>query len=307
MYSFLYLPVPESDKPLTRIENQKDLKKGRWGHSYRDYWQQEEAKTFFKNREEMLRFSPLENPDFSLWKIPEAADYSDEEKIYQRFRKNYPSEWKDRAPEGAYVSASFYNTMFMWPILVFGYENFLNMCLEPEFERIMKEFTEINRRVFRAISRLPVNWVCCHDDIAITTGPIVSPGWMRKHIFPAYEEFFSILKNAGKFIVFMSDGCIDMFVDDLMSLGIRGIISEPYTNYKSIAKRYKDCFLAGEGDVRVLMKNSPEEIKKMVISMVETGKMCKGYMMCIGNHIPYNVPPQAVKLYFDLSAEIGYR
>ncbi len=105
---------------------------------------------------------------------------------------------------------------------------------------------------------MPVNWVCCHDDIAITTGPIVSPGWMMKHIFPAYEEFFSILKNAGKFIVFMSDGCIDMFVDDLMSLGIRGIISEPYTNYKSIAKRYKDCFLAGEGDVRVLMKNSPE-------------------------------------------------
>jgi len=35
--------------------------------------------------------------------------------------------------------------------------------------------------------------------------------------------------------------------------------------------------------------------------------MCGGYMMCIGNHIPFNVPPPAVKLYFDLSAEIGYR
>ncbi|MCS7179729.1 MAG: hypothetical protein NZ891_00025, partial [bacterium] len=192
-------------------------------------------------------------------------------------------------------------------ILVFGYENFLNICLEPEFERIMEEFAEINRRVFRAISRLPINWVCCHDDIVTTNGPLVSPNWIRKFIFPRYEEFFSIIKNSGKHIVFMSDGCLDIFVDDLMSLGIRGIITEPYTNIKKIAKKYKDCFLAGEGDVRVLMRNNYDEIKNMVLSMVETGKICGGYMMCIGNHIPYNVPPTAVKMYFDLSSEFGYR
>jgi len=41
--------------------------------------------------------------------------------------------------------------------------------------------------------------------------------------------------------------------------------------------------------------------------MVETARMSGGYMMCIGNHIPFNVPPKAVKMYFDLSAEKGYR
>jgi len=45
----------------------------------------------------------------------------------------------------------------------------------------------------------------------------------------------------------------------------------------------------------------------MVESMVETAKMSGGYMMCIGNHIPFNVPGQGVKLYFDLSAELGCR
>jgi hypothetical protein len=30
-------------------------------------------------------------------------------------------------------------------------------------------------------------------------------------------------------------------------------------------------------------------------------------MMCIGNHIPHNVPPEAVKTYLDYSAELGYR
>ena len=66
-------------------------------------------------------------------------------------------------------------------------------------------------------------------------------------------------------------------------------------------------FLAGDGDCRVLMQNDPVEIRQMVESMVETGKMSGGYMMCIGNHIPYNVPPEAIKLYFDLSAEMGFR
>jgi hypothetical protein len=30
-------------------------------------------------------------------------------------------------------------------------------------------------------------------------------------------------------------------------------------------------------------------------------------MMCIGNHIPWNVPPQAIKQYLDRSAELAWR
>ncbi|KKM24455.1 hypothetical protein LCGC14_1604960, partial [marine sediment metagenome] len=89
--------------------------------------------------------------------------------------------------------------------------------------------------------------------------------------------------------------------------GARGITSEPFTNYKAIARRYENCFIAGEGDNRILMRNDPNEIRSMVASMVETGRMSGGYMMCIGNHIPFNVPPEAVKLYLDLSVELGHR
>ncbi|HUT23766.1 MAG TPA: hypothetical protein VM492_05440, partial [Sumerlaeia bacterium] len=58
---------------------------------------------------------------------------------------------------------------------------------------------------------------------------------------------------------------------------------------------------------RVLMRNEPREIRAMVESMVETGRMSGGYMMCVGNHIPWNVPPEAIKLYLDLSAELAWR
>ena len=55
------------------------------------------------------------------------------------------------------------------------------------------------------------------------------------------------------------------------------------------------------------MRNRPDEIRAMVESMVETARMSGGYMMCVGNHIPFNVPGDAIKRYFDLSAELGYR
>lgn len=307
LYPELRLGIPESDAPKPRPEDQADLGKGRWGDALRDHWQQQEAGQRFESREEMLRFSPLEHSDFRGWQVVENADYSSEEIIYRRYRQHYPLEWGDQAPAGSSVSVFFYNTLFMWPLLTFGYENFLTLCLEPEFERIMDEFAEINRRVFRAFARLPVNFVICHDDIVLTNGPVCSPQWMHKYIFPRYEEFWSLLKDAGKEVLFMVDGCVNAFVDDVMACGARGIISEPYTDFKAIARRHPNSCLAGEGDNRVLMRNDPAEIRAMVASMAETGRMSGGYMMCIGNHIPYNVPGEAVKRYLDMSRKLAVR
>jgi len=307
MYPWSGVGVPGSDDSIKRPEEQEDKGHGRWGADYRDYWQQDIASRRFSSDEEALAFSPLAQGDFTGWNIVEDADYRDEEAVYRRFRSWFPEEWGDRAPEGSSASCSFYNTMFMWPLLTFGYQRFLSICLEPEFARIMDEFAEINRRVFRSFSRLPVNFVVCHDDIVLTSGPACSPAWMRKYIFPRYEEFWSIVKAAGKEVLFMVDGCVDAFADDVMACGARGIISEPYTDYKRLARKYENCFIAGEGDNRVLMRNDPAEICAMVESMVETGRMSGGYMMCIGNHIPFNVPGEAIKRYFELSAELGYR
>lgn len=237
----------------------------------------------------------------------ESADYSSEETVYERYRKNYPAEDGDRAPEGSEAAVGFYNTLFMWPLLTFGWELFLETCLDPRFERIMDEFAEINRRVFRAFARLPVNFVVCHDDIVNTRGPVCSPAWMHKYIFPRYEEFWGIVRAAGKRVIFMSDGNMDRFADDVMACGASGIITEPYTDFKAIARRHENCVLAGEGDNRILTRSRPEEIEAMVRSMLETAAMTGGYLMSIGNHIPWNVPPPSVKLYLDLCAELAVR
>jgi hypothetical protein len=313
LYPQLGLSIPEDDEPLPRprletsgASADHERHTVRWGAGETDTFVHGEA--YFKTKEDVFQFSPLEKADFTAWKhVVMNWDFSSEEVIYQRLRKEFPAEWGGQAPQGQCSETWFYNTMFMWPMLTFGWDLFLQCCLDARFERVMGEFAELNRRVFRAFARLPINFVTCHDDIVMTSGPVCSPKWMRKYIFPVYEELWGILKAADKQVIFMSDGCMDAYAADVMACGAVGIISEPYTNYKALARRYPDCFLAGEGDNRVLSRNDPAEIRAMVERMADTGRMSRGYMMCIGNHIPWNVPPEAIKLYLDLSNELAYR
>lgn len=310
LYPMLRLGIPATDDPKTPPDpNQVSLQTEdghyvRWGDGASSRWDWGHK---FKTAEDVFAFSPLEQGDFTDIPVVMSQDYRDEEKLYEHYRANYPKEWGDKAPEGSTAGVGFYNTMFMWPLLTFGWELFLETCLDPRFERIMDEFAEINRRVFRVFARLPVNFVTCHDDIVTSRGPTCSPAWMHKYVFPRYEEFWGIVKAAGKEVLFMVDGCIDAYADDVFACGARGIITEPHTDFKTIARKHKDCFLAGEGDNRILTRNDPDEIRSMVLSMVETAKMTGGYMMCVGNHIPWNVTPEGIKRYLDLSEELAWR
>jgi hypothetical protein len=314
LYPGLSLNIPPTDTPIPRptlgsddVNSSMESNGGlavRWGEGESWHWDWGKS---FKSVEEALAFSPLEHADFTNIPVVESRDYSDEDKLYKMYRAGFPAEWGDEAPEGLYTVAGFYNTMFMWPLLTFGWELFLEMCLDPRFERIMDEFAEINRRVFRTFARLPAKFVLCHDDIVNARGPVCSPAWMAKYIFPRYEEFWSIVKAAGKEVIFIADGCMDAYADDVLACGARGIITEPFTDFKAIARKHENVTLAGEGDNRILSRNDPDEIRAMVESMVETGRITGGYMMCIGNHIPWNVTPEGIKRYLDLCQELAWR
>jgi len=313
LFPHMPLSVPESDDPRPRPtldgeanSSDPEAHTVRWGAGITATFEHGEA--YFKSADEVFAFSPLEHADMTGWRhVVANYDFTSEEALYQSFRKRYPEEWGDAPPEGRIVQAGFYNTMFMWPMLTFGWELFLECCMDERFERIMNEFAELSRRVFRAIARLPVNIVRSHDDIVMSSGPVCSPEWMRKYIFPRYEEFWGILNDAGKKVVMIVDGCVDAYADDVFACGAHGIVTEPYTDFKAIARRHEDCFISGEGDNRILTRNDPDEIDAMVRSMVETGKMSGGYMMSVGNHIPWNVTPEGIKRYLDRSAEWAWR
>jgi len=316
LYPEIYMHVPETDDPQPRPwmsdgdgTPSADRKGGsvRWGGGSTSTFIHGEA--YFKTPEEVFAFSPLAKGNFNDWgHVVDNGNYSDREKFIENSVNYYRKAFnRDKPLPGSAAHASCYNTMFMWPLLCFGWELFLECCLDEQFERIMDEFAEISRTSVLAMAASPVNIVHCHDDIMTTRGPVCSPEWMRKYIFPRYEEFFGILNDSGKIVVFTADGNMDAYADDVIACGAKGIRTEPYTDFKALARKHKDIILVGEGDVRVLMRNDDAEIKAMVESMAETGRMSGGYFMGIGNSIVWNAEPEGVKRYLDYSNELAYR
>jgi len=314
LYPMLNLPIPESNAPKKRptLDGTGNTSSNTERHTVR--WGDGETATFehgekyFKDEEDVFAFHPLQHADFRDWEfVVENWDYSSVEVIYEFLRKRYPAQWGNKAPEFSTSGVGFYNTLFMWPMLTFGWEMFLATCLDERFESVMDEFAEINRRVFKAFQMLPVNFCECHDDIFMTNGPVCSKSWMNQYIFPRYEEYWGMMREKGVTVHFVTDGKPDAYVDDLYACGMRGLTTEPYCDFKAIAKKYPDIMLAGEGDNRILTYGTKEDIRKMVQSMAETGKECGGYMMCIGNHIPWNVPGESIKYYLDYSDKYAWR
>jgi len=298
-------PIPRPTAGETSHTDATGRRMVRWGDSYTWHWDWGKS---FPSIEDVLAYDPLQDMDQRGRPVVAEADYrlSPEEMAEQFCGGPPPGHGAPRA--GTFKSAGYYNTLFMWPLLTFGWELFLRLVGEyPEdCRRLLAGFAERSRRLFGAWALTDIDVFITHDDICCAAGPVCSPKWLRDCIYPYYEEFFGALKAEGIKVLFITDGNADLVADDLFACGADGLVSEPFADWKALAARYPDKVLVGEGDNRILMRNNPSEIEAHVRDMCETGKRHPGYFLCCGNHIPWNVPPEAVKLYFDYSDRYGW-
>ena len=195
----------------------------------------------------------------------------------------------------------FYTTLFMWPIMIFGWDLFLEAggLYPDELGALLSRFAEITRKFceFTAVSRS--EFFTPHDDIAMARGPVFNPKWYRKYIFPKYEYIFEPLKKVGQPVVFISDGNYTEFLDDLAAV-CDGFLFEPLTDLETAVKKWgRSKVIIGNVDSRVLLLGSKEDVHKEVKRCIDLGRECPGYFISCTNHITYNVPVENVYAYFD--------
>ena len=210
----------------------------------------------------------------------------------------------------ALVNGSFYLTLFMWPLMTFGWEFFFEASLrEPgRFKEILDQFASISCKVMEAWSLTDVRCFVSHDDLCYKQGPICSPRWLRANVYPWYEVMWRPLRARGIKVVFLSDGNVDQVVDDVFAAGADGILGEPTTNYEAIAKRYgQSKIIVGNADGRILLLGSREDVYAEVARCTRLGRECPGYFYSTTNNIPWNVPVENVKAFFEACAEMGAR
>ncbi len=303
--------IPGSDDPIEELPEDESSWVGedgrrrvRWGTGFTGHWEWGEE---FKTVEQALAYDPLEHMDQSGKEVIAAMDYSRPvEDIARDMQGGDLPEYG--GPRATHLKgAGFYNTMFMWPLLTFGWEIFLELAAghKAEFKRLMEGFAARSRKFFQAVAMTDCNHCVCHDDICMARGAVCSPAWMHEFIYPYYEEFFGTMGDVGIKVLFMTDGNPGEIYDDIFACGAHGLISEPFFDYGAVADKYPDKFLAGDGDNRILQTRDRDAIEAMTKRMCELGRRQPGYFMCVGNHLPWNVPAESIKAYFEYSEKYG--
>jgi len=252
----------------------------------------------FDTVEEVLSYDPYAQAD----KLPSI------EELTEAVRGSYEA-GKAAYPE-AIFPGGFYNTIFTWPILTFGWDLFMQAAMDDmdRFDKVMESFFKITMMVVEAHIRAQVPYYLCHDDIVWASGTVFAPEWMRTYVFPRLKRLMTPLREAGIKVWFCSDGNFDEYVDDIADCGAQGFIFEPLTSLEYIVEKYgKTHVIVGNADCRVLMSNDREKIRAEVKRCMDLGKPCPGFFLAVGNHIPFNVPIQAVDWYMEAFEEMRGR
>lgn len=234
----------------------------------------------FEDPEELLDFDPMA--------VYGKLNHSD---LVKMFNENYALKCKDNSD--LVNTTGVYITMVSGLLEIFGWDMML-MALGIDakaFGQTANRYATWVSQYFEALADCDSPIIKIHDDIVWTSGAFTNPEWYREFVFPNYKKMFAPIREAGKKIIFTSDGTYDEFIDDIADCGVNGFVMEPTTNMEYIAEKYgKTHSFIGNADTRILLRGTKEDIYNEVKRCMDIGKKCPGFFMAVGNHIPSNTP-----------------
>ncbi len=251
----------------------------------------------FKDPEEVLAF----DPESALPKPDKAAIIDFLEKDYAR---RAAGDTDTVHMTGIYVTCvSAMIDLFGWDLLLMA------AGLDPKgFGALIGRYAKWVQVYFDAMAASNVPVIMIHDDICWTSGAVFNPEFYRTFIFPHYKNYMRPLREAGKKIMYTSDGDYTMFLDDIAAAGAGGFVMEPMTDMAYFAKKYgKTHVFIGNADTRILLYGSRDDIEREVRRCMDIGKGCPGYFMAVGNHIPANTPIDACLWYNECYEKLAKR
>jgi len=212
--------------------------------------------------------------------------------------------WRDTqdAHPNQLVTGGYYKTIVSGAIEAFGWDMLLLAAADADrFEKVLDSFFRLTMHHVRAWAKTSIPAFITHDDIVWTAGPFMSPAFYRRTIFPRYAELWSVLKNAGKKVLYCSDGDWSMFMDDIVAAGADALIFEPVIPLENVVPKYgkTHAIISSKLDCRTLTFGTKQQIQAEIDATLKLAFDCPGFMFAVGNHIPSNVPVENALFYYD--------
>ncbi|MBY8987768.1 MAG: hypothetical protein KGD61_04890 [Candidatus Lokiarchaeota archaeon] len=122
------------------------------------------------------------------------------------------------------------------------------------------------------------------DDTALKNTTMINPKYHRELIIPAYKQAVQILKKAGKYVCFHSDGFTEPYFEGLIEAGFSGVESlEPMAgmDLKHLKEVYGDklCLIGNIDVSQLLPYGTKDEVENAVKQCIHDAGEGGGYML----------------------------
>ena len=243
----------------------------------------------FTSEEEVWAFDAVE--EYGL------PDFDEQLQTYERMVQNARRAHPDQLTTGGY-----YRTIVSGAIASFGWEMLLIAASQPaKMEQVLDSFFRRTLFHMEAWAKTTVEVVIQHDDFVWTAGAFMYPDFYRKVIIPRYAKLWQPIHEAGKKVLFCSDGNFMEFMPDLAEAGADGFIFEPCNDFDWVVDHFGQthCLVGSFVDCRDLTFSRWDEVERDLARTFERLADCKGAILAVGNHLPPNIPPEMLDKYFD--------
>jgi len=194
-------------------------------------------------------------------------------------------------PEGMKIIACS-GKIFTLAWMLMGFQNFcLSLYLQEELLRkVFQRIGEIQLQGANKLIEIPnIGGLWVVDDLSYGSGPMIDPKFLRKYVFPWYEELASICKRQDLLLILHSDGNIWPILEDLISIGFEAVhpIDPTSMDINEVKKRVgKKVGIIGNIHTDLLASGTAEEVRELTKKRIQEIAPGGGYALGSGNSVP---------------------
>ena len=179
-------------------------------------------------------------------------------------------------------------------VIMYEYADLLDEAIENHTNRMGKVVD-----VILDIYKGPI--IHCCDDLGIKGSTMVSPDWMRAHLFPRVKKVVRKIKADGRYYSFHSDGEITAIIPDLIDMGVDALNPIEKTagmDLRWVKEHYGDQLVViGNADANIVQMGSEEDVRREVRRCLDDAADGGGYFLAGG--MTQITPVENLVAYFD--------
>jgi uroporphyrinogen decarboxylase len=154
-----------------------------------------------------------------------------------------------------------------------------------------------------------VGAVCTSDDIAYTSGPMISPGMLRKIFFPWLKKTAEVVHAYGRPLIYHTDGDLTKVLPDIVEAGVDVFhpVEPKCMDIVAIKHAYGDRLaLIGNVDLGyTLTMGTPDEVREEVKYLIKNVAPGGGYLIGSANSITNYVPMKNYQALLEAVRDFG--